>query len=138
MSFADVGYHFIVGQSGKVYEGRPYSSLGAHTFKLNEKNLGVAFLGCYDPKGCAKEKYRLCKVTDAMIDSAARVIAYVAHTEGFNIDKNTVMPRAVCEVKRTGQLRFPYSPGELITEKLDLLIEKARNYRSLLARQALR
>lgn len=41
-----IGYSFIVGPSGRVYEGRA-NRVGAHTAGVNSKAFGVAFMGNY-------------------------------------------------------------------------------------------
>lgn len=47
----DIGYHFIIGGDGKVYEGRPWYKVGAHTKYHNKFSLGIALIGDYD-KDC--------------------------------------------------------------------------------------
>ena len=43
--FIDIGYHFIIGANGDIYEGRPLNVLGAHVFGHNTGNIGICFLG---------------------------------------------------------------------------------------------
>ncbi len=43
--WADIGYHFCVGQDGTVYEGRRMSVRGVHTEGYNTGSLGVCLLG---------------------------------------------------------------------------------------------
>ncbi len=43
--WACIGYHFLIGRNGQIYEGRPESALGAHVHKHNAGNLGIALLG---------------------------------------------------------------------------------------------
>lgn len=51
--YADVGYHALVGPGGRVYAGRAFEALGAHSdgtydgASANRVTLGVAFLGNY-------------------------------------------------------------------------------------------
>lgn len=40
-----IGYHFIVGKDGRVYEGRPARYQGAHVLGENEHNLGISVAG---------------------------------------------------------------------------------------------
>ncbi|GFS90446.1 peptidoglycan recognition protein [Trichonephila clavipes] len=49
--WVDIGYHFVIGGDGLVYEGRPWFKMGAHTKYHNRKSIGIAFLGDYD-KDC--------------------------------------------------------------------------------------
>lgn len=44
--WADIGYHWIIGQDGKVYEGRALHVQGAHAGGGNNKeNLGISIIG---------------------------------------------------------------------------------------------
>ncbi len=50
--WCDVGYHFLIGSDGKVYEGRPLHLLGAHVGGHNTGNIGISFVGCFHTSGC--------------------------------------------------------------------------------------
>ncbi|EMP25219.1 Peptidoglycan-recognition protein SC2 [Chelonia mydas] len=41
----DIGYTFLIGEDGRVYEGRGWSTMGAHAKNWNQKSLGFSFLG---------------------------------------------------------------------------------------------
>lgn len=44
--WADIGYHYLVGTDGRIYEGRPASVQGAHAGGANNKgNLGISVIG---------------------------------------------------------------------------------------------
>ncbi|XP_049828421.1 uncharacterized protein LOC126267342 [Schistocerca gregaria] len=43
----DIGYNFLVGMDGCVYEGRGWGLVGWHTYGYNSSSLGVAFIGCF-------------------------------------------------------------------------------------------
>ena len=45
LGWADIGYHFLIGRDGKIYEGRPSILQGAHTGGHNENNLGISMIG---------------------------------------------------------------------------------------------
>ncbi len=38
--WADIGYHFLVGENGKVYEGRGWDRQGAHSPGFNNDGYG--------------------------------------------------------------------------------------------------
>lgn len=48
--WADIGYHFIIDTTGKVWEGRNIQYQGAHagSGKLNEGNIGIALIGNFE------------------------------------------------------------------------------------------
>lgn len=43
--WAAIGYHYLVGRTGYVYEGRPVHYQGAHVSGQNEHNLGISVIG---------------------------------------------------------------------------------------------
>ena len=46
LGWADIGYHYLIGRDGNVYEGRPLHAQGAHCGGArNRHNLGVAVIG---------------------------------------------------------------------------------------------
>ncbi|XP_049644362.1 N-acetylmuramoyl-L-alanine amidase [Suncus etruscus] len=46
----DIGYSFVVGSDGYVYEGRGWHWLGAHTRGHNSRGFGVSIIGDYSHK----------------------------------------------------------------------------------------
>lgn len=47
-SFGDIGYHFIVDPSGRVWQGRQLNWQGAHVANQNPGNLGIMCLGNFE------------------------------------------------------------------------------------------
>lgn len=45
--WCDVGYHFLIGQDGKAYQGRVESLVGAHVTGNNTGNMGISVMGSY-------------------------------------------------------------------------------------------
>ncbi|XP_033756600.1 peptidoglycan-recognition protein SC2-like isoform X2 [Pecten maximus] len=43
--YNDIGYSFLIGQDGRVYEGRGWGVVGAHTRHYNSRSYGVSFIG---------------------------------------------------------------------------------------------
>ncbi|XP_063986036.1 peptidoglycan-recognition protein LF-like [Diachasmimorpha longicaudata] len=43
----DIGYNFLVGGDGNIYEGRGWDVQGAHTFNYNKKSIGLSFIGTF-------------------------------------------------------------------------------------------
>ncbi|VTJ53165.1 Hypothetical predicted protein [Marmota monax] len=50
LDFCDIGYHFLVGQDGAVYEGVGWNVQGSHTYGYNDIALGIAFIGNFVEK----------------------------------------------------------------------------------------
>lgn len=46
-SWADIGYHFLIGPDGVIYQGRPENVVGAHC-SPNTNSVGVCVIGDYD------------------------------------------------------------------------------------------
>ena len=45
-----IGYHYIIGKDGRVYEGRPVKFQGAHVLTANEHNLGISVVGDFQTR----------------------------------------------------------------------------------------
>lgn len=45
LGYGDIGYNFLVGGDGNVYEGRGWDKHGAHTLRFNNRSIGLAFIG---------------------------------------------------------------------------------------------
>ncbi|XP_011300882.1 peptidoglycan-recognition protein SC2-like [Fopius arisanus] len=41
----DIGYNFLVGEDGNIYEGRGWRIRGAHSPSYNTKSMGICFIG---------------------------------------------------------------------------------------------
>lgn len=41
----DIGYSFLIGADGRVYEGRGWHRVGAHTYHYNDVGIGIAVIG---------------------------------------------------------------------------------------------
>ncbi|XP_018419659.1 PREDICTED: peptidoglycan recognition protein 1-like [Nanorana parkeri] len=43
--FCDIGYNFLIGEDGNVYEGSGWSTKGSHTKSYNDIAIGISFIG---------------------------------------------------------------------------------------------
>ena len=43
----DIGYNFLVGGDGKIYEGRGWDRVGAQVENWNSKSVGISFIGSF-------------------------------------------------------------------------------------------
>ncbi|HUF09571.1 MAG TPA: N-acetylmuramoyl-L-alanine amidase [Rhodothermales bacterium] len=91
--WSDIGYHFVLDQSGRVYQGRPFLdesikfengpplAMGAHAGGANTGNIGVSLLGCYHPSegaGCRDV------LSPAAEDSLVTLFAFLSETYGVS------------------------------------------------------
>uniref|UniRef100_A0A494BB01 Peptidoglycan recognition protein 2 n=1 Tax=Mus musculus TaxID=10090 RepID=A0A494BB01_MOUSE len=66
----DIGYSFVVGSDGYLYQGRGWHWVGAHTRGYNSRGFGVAFVGNYT--GSLPNEAALNTVRDALPSCAIR------------------------------------------------------------------
>jgi N-acetylmuramoyl-L-alanine amidase len=43
--WGDIGYNFLVGEDGNVYEGRGWNAVGAHARGYNWNSIGICVIG---------------------------------------------------------------------------------------------
>jgi LysM repeat protein len=48
--WASIGYHYIIGRDGTIYQGRPIKYQGAHVSGANSNNIGVSLIGDFNKK----------------------------------------------------------------------------------------
>lgn len=41
----DIGYNFVIGEDGNVYEGRGWDYVGAHAPGYNTQSIGICVIG---------------------------------------------------------------------------------------------
>ena len=80
--WCDIGYHFLVTEDGRVWEGRPVDRMGAHVAHQNTGNIGVSFVGCFQ-KGACDGISSSNVPTEAAIEGAGHVMHALA--QKFNI-----------------------------------------------------
>ncbi|HXT00545.1 MAG TPA: N-acetylmuramoyl-L-alanine amidase [Elusimicrobiota bacterium] len=64
----DIGYHFLIDGAGRVVEGRPAETLGAHAGGANENNIGIAMMGNFMKQ----------KPTAEQVESLTRLVSFLA------------------------------------------------------------
>lgn len=45
--WSDISYNFLIGSDGRIYEGRGWNVVGAHTKNHNKHSIAIAFIGCF-------------------------------------------------------------------------------------------
>jgi hypothetical protein len=82
--WCDIGYHFLVGLDGSLYEGRPAHLLGAHVAGHNTGSLGLSFIGCFHSSGCGD--MGPVQPPTGMLDAGARLLAALAGEYAIALD----------------------------------------------------
>ncbi|KAG7223037.1 hypothetical protein INR49_015926 [Caranx melampygus] len=60
--FDDIGYNFLIGGDGTVFEGRGWGVVGAHTKGQNHDSVGIAFMGNFNNDTPSKESILAVKL----------------------------------------------------------------------------
>ncbi|NQZ57666.1 MAG: N-acetylmuramoyl-L-alanine amidase [Lentisphaeraceae bacterium] len=68
--WATIGYHFVIGRDGRIYEGRPIKYQGAHASPNNSNNLGISLIGDFNHH----------MPSNAQINSLKALLAHVRKT----------------------------------------------------------
>lgn len=58
----DIGYNFLIGGDGAVYEGRGWDLVGAHTYPRNTGYVGIAFVGDFRTDQPSKPQLNAAKL----------------------------------------------------------------------------
>ncbi|XP_040298143.1 peptidoglycan recognition protein 1-like [Bufo bufo] len=45
--WCDIGYNFLIGEDGAVYEGRGWTTHGSHALTYNPISVGISFIGSF-------------------------------------------------------------------------------------------
>ncbi len=126
--WSDIGYHFVLDQSGRLYQGRPFLrgaasldsapalAMGAHVGGHNTGNIGVCMLGCYHPPYIPPRC--MDTLSPPTLDSLAVTFAFLS--ENYGVSPN--------ELRGHGQ--FPGAstscPGDNNLAIFDDLVERIR------------
>jgi len=57
-----IGYNFLVGGDGRVYEGRGWGYVGAHTKGYNTGTIGVSFIGTFTKQRPNERQLKACQM----------------------------------------------------------------------------
>lgn len=108
--WCDIGYHFLVGQDGKVYQGRPERRIGAHAANANSNNAGVSFIGTFTSVA----------PSSAMMNAGARILKGLS--SGYGIALNRTKVKGHRQVGTTATS----CPGNALYNRLQNLIDMAK------------
>ncbi|MEX0876504.1 MAG: peptidoglycan recognition family protein [Phycisphaerales bacterium] len=97
--WADIGYHFAIDPSGRVWQARPLELQGAHVKDHNPGNLGIVVFGNYEQM----------RPTGASLDAVNRMLAYAM--DRFNIPMS--------QVRTHQELRPTACPGRFLQQQMN-------------------
>lgn len=66
----DIGYHYLIGINGEIWEGRKEDVVGAHCSGHNSYSIGVCYVGGLDKAGKPKDTR-----TDAQKESLVKIVS---------------------------------------------------------------
>lgn len=95
----DIGYNFLVGGDGYVYEGRGWTSEGSHTKFYNKRSIGIAFVGTFTNYMPPQRQ----------LNAARNLIA-------LGVNESYIQPDYKLYASR--QLSVTESPGQMLYEEL--------------------
>ncbi|KAF2883517.1 hypothetical protein ILUMI_22652 [Ignelater luminosus] len=82
--WSDIGYNFLIGCDGNVYEGRGWGVVGAHTFGYNTIGMGISFVGCFmnkTPPQFALDQAKLLIQHGVEIGAIAKDYSLIGHCQ---------------------------------------------------------
>ncbi|XP_019717600.1 N-acetylmuramoyl-L-alanine amidase [Hippocampus comes] len=80
-NWSDIGYSFVVGSDGYIYEGRGWNHVGTHTRGHNNLGLGVSIIGNYTSTLPSRHAMDLLRhrLTRCAVDGGKLVANYTIH-----------------------------------------------------------
>jgi hypothetical protein len=106
--WCDVGYHFLVGQDGRVYQGiSSEERTGIHVGGNNTNNVGVSYIGTYTTD----------IPNDSMFDAGGQIVRWLSDT--FSIPLNRDVIKGHRQYGSTG------CPGDALYPRLQRIIDEA-------------
>lgn len=77
-TWADIGYHFVLDQQGRIYAANPVDRVGAHVGGGNTNNIGIAFMG----------NYNSAQPSEVQLASAGALVRYLANKYSISVDSD--------------------------------------------------
>src|SRR5512133_1892868 len=99
--FADIGYQFLIGPNGELYEGRALNVRGAHTFGANYGSVGICLIGNFEEIQPGENQLLVLRALIADLVAQYGGIDHLAGHKDFN-PGITLCP---------GQNLYPLLPG---------------------------
>jgi hypothetical protein len=107
--WCDIGYHFMIGQDGLVYNGRGDNLAGAYSIAAQSDNISVSFVG------------RHCSLipSENSLEAAAFIVGDVAHR--YSIPTNREFVKSYYEYGGSSCAGLSAAADEIVSRAQDLL-----------------
>jgi len=117
LGWCDVGYHYLITEDGTVWEGRPIQFRGAHVGNQNTGNIGISFVGCFEPGECGS--IGTMWPTQGALSGAGDLIGALAGEYGITIGSAAIKPHRDYPGASTS------CPGDNVVEKIPTIFALA-------------
>ncbi len=107
--WCDIGYHFVVSQSGQVFQGRNESRTGAHVDDHNTGNVGISFIGNFENQRMGSTQFA----------AGAKILEWVARNYDIPLHRRYVLGHR----EQPGQATD--CPGRYLLPRIEELIRLA-------------
>ncbi|KAJ8664831.1 hypothetical protein QAD02_006493 [Eretmocerus hayati] len=94
--WGNVGFNFLVGGDGNVYEGLGWGVEGARTKPFNPKSLGIALIG----------DFQNMRPTDAQLDATKKFLEYAVEQNQLDPNYKIIVQRQVIVTNSPGRMAY--------------------------------
>jgi hypothetical protein len=115
--WADIGYHFVIDRDGTIYRGNTEGRIGAHVGGNNTGNIGISFLGQYQPPSALG--IPAGEPTDQQLKAAGRLAGYLSDKYDIELNRQNVKGHR----EHSGQSTS--CPGDNLLAEIETIIEYA-------------
>ena len=115
LGWCDIGYHFVVSQSGQIFQGRSRSNRpAAHVVNQNAGNVGISFIANFNSQ----------TPTNTQLNTGADIIRWVHQTHGVQLNRTRIRGHREHAGQNTS------CPGNNMIPMIDVLIQRASSTQS--------
>ena len=112
VGWCDIGYHFVVAQSGEIFQGRSHSDRpGTHVGGQNSGNVGISFIANFNSQ----------TPTETQLNSGADIVQWVHDTHGVALNRSSVRGHREHAGQNTS------CPGNNMVPMIDELLSRAQS-----------
>ena len=99
--WAGIGYHYIIHKDGRIEQGRPEGTIGAHCYGYNQTSIGIVSVGNFDVAWPTKQQ----------LSSATHLVAYLCQRYHIQPSTSTIVGhRDLNSTDCPGQHYYNYLP----------------------------